>query len=167
MAEFQDIIETSETAPLLVWWQWVLIFFAAAIAIVIAILLLRKLKHSTKAPETNLEIALSKLNSLSLENTNSNQLASDLSVIVREYLQVQFGDKALFETDEEFHERAEQIEALPAQAAEKLRSYLSDLSQHKYAPNHNHPAALENFVSKANELLRGIDSTVPRPLSSG
>ena len=88
-------------------------------------------------------------------------------MIVRAYLQRQFGDSALFETDEEFNERAEQLDSLPEQAAEKLRHYLSDLSRYKYAPNHNHPAALEDFISKACELLKGLDSTTPRPLTSG
>ncbi|MFC5049679.1 hypothetical protein ACFPK9_03490 [Rubritalea spongiae] len=167
MPEFHDIIETSEKVPLLVWWQWVLLSLAALAVILLLIFILKKSRKSNAQTTSNLELALQKIQALELKSTDSNRLATDLSVIVREYLQMQFEDRALFETDEEFHERSHHIEALPEQAAEKLRQYLTGLSQHKYAPSHNHPAALESYATKAAELLKGIDSTIPRPLTSG
>lgn len=167
MDQFHDIIETSETVPLLVWWQWALLAIAALLVIFILSYWLKRTKSSQKKNNSNLAVALDRIEQINLAETNSNQLATDLSVIVREYLQKQFKDNALFETDEEFHERSQQLESLPPQAAEKLCNYLQDLSRHKYSPNHNHPKALEDFLSKASDLLKGIDSTVPRPLTSG
>ena len=167
MAEFQDIIETSETPPILVWWQWAALFLAIVGLIALILFVLKRSQHSRTTKQGNLGVALESLQKIDLSTCSSNQLASSVSVIVREYLQRQFSDSALFETDEEFHERSKQLDILPDQAAEKLRAYLADLSKHKYAPNHNHPKALEGFVDKAAELLKGLDSTVPRPLTSG
>ncbi|MGJ8674242.1 hypothetical protein [Rubritalea sp.] len=167
MAEFHDIIETSETVPLFVWWQWALIVLGSLGVLFFLVFILKKSRSATSESVSNLGQAIEKIRQIDLGSTDSNRLASDLSVIVREYLQRQFGDSALFETDEEFHVRSKELDTLPDQAADKLRQYLSDLSQHKYAPNHNHPAALEGYVTKAEELIKGIDSTVPRPLTSG
>jgi len=166
MIEFHDIIETSETSPLLLWWQWALIILGSVAVIPLIAFISKQASRKGSKLDSNLGLALDRLQHIKLESTDSSQLATDLSIIVREYLQLQFGDRALFQTEEEFHERSQHIDALPDQAAEKLREYLTDLSQHKYAPSYNHPAALESYVSKAAELLKGIDSTIPRPLTS-
>lgn len=167
MPEINDIIETSELTPLFLWWQWTLIGIALVIALTLLVTVCKKTKSiSRSAPLSPLEIALHKLKALDLNDMDSNRLAVHLSIIVRQYLNKQWADIALFETDEEFHARSHKLEKFPDTIAEQFQDYLTAVSNHKYAPNPNHPAALESLIKKAEVLLNALNSTTPNPSKS-
>lgn len=164
MPEIHDIVETTEHAALLLWWQWVLIGLAAILLLSLLMLLFkRSAKPSIARKQNPLQIALAQLSAIKTEQTTSNQLAVHLSLVVRQYLQRRFDDRALFETDEEFHARSADFEKLPTQSARHLQDYLQAISEHKYAPNPNHPAALESLIEKASSLVKQLDSTPQAP----
>ena len=165
MYEIQDIIETSDTSPLLLWWQWALIGIGALIALCLFIFLLkRKTKASRLPAQSNLALALQQLSALDVSETDSNRLAVHLSIIVRQFIQRAFGDTAIFETDEEFHTRSTELEKFSPEATAQLKNYLTAVADHKYAPNPNHPAALESLVENAEMILRTLDTiSLPAP----
>lgn len=166
MKDIHDIVEISEQPALLLWWQWALIG-VGALLVLLALILLFQRKGKTLAAKNSspLQVALQQLDSLDIEQSDANRLAVHLSLIVRQYMQRKFNDIALFETDEEFHARSTELNKLPAQASKNLEDYLNAISEHKYAPNPNHPAALESLIEKAKQLLHTLDST-PQKSSS-
>jgi len=101
---------------------------------------------------------MQQLAALDTSKTDSNRLAVHLSLIVRQFIQRAFGDTALFETDEEFHARSTELERFSPEATEQLKNYLTAVADHKYAPNPNHPAALESLIEQAGKLLRSLDT---------
>jgi hypothetical protein len=159
MAEINDIIENTNSAALFLWWQWALIGIAFLLALLIILIAIRRsLKTAKQESLSCLDFALSQLALLEIQNTNSNALAVDLSIIVRKFLRCAFNDNALFETAEEFHTRSVELDRLPANAQNTLKLYLVKLTDHKYAPNPNHPAALENLIGQATSLIKELDS---------
>lgn len=165
MYEIQDIIETSDSSPLFFWWQWALIGIVALVIFYLLIVLLRrKTKAARHTAQSNLTTALQQLSALNVSETDSNRLAVHLSLIVRQFIQRAFGDPALFETDEEFHTRSTELERFSPEATAQLKSYLTVVANHKYAPNPNDPAALESLIEKAEMVLRILDTiNLPAP----
>ncbi|MFC4993654.1 NfeD family protein [Rubritalea tangerina] len=165
MPELNDIIETQHSAPLFLWWQWVLLALSACILIfILSALLKRKQKQGPPPLSLNpLQIAQQQLRSINLDDLDSNRLAIHLSLIVRQYLQRQYSDNALFQTDEEFHARSDHFERLTPNTQTLLKDYLTKVAQHKYAPNPNHPAALETLITHASEVLSKVDTENPIP----
>ena len=159
MPEINDIIETSDSSPLFLWWQWALVGIGACLLLYLLSFLLKRKKGPPRLPShTDLGLALQQLSALDTSKTDSNRLAVHLSLIVRQFIQRSFGDTALFETDEEFHARSTELERFSAEATEQLKNYLTAVADHKYAPNPNHPAALESLTENAELLLRNLDS---------
>ncbi len=121
--------------------------------------LFKRKKGPPRLPsQSNLDLALRQLSALDTSKTDSNRLAVHLSLIVRQFIQRAFGDLALFETDEEFHERSTELERFSPEATDQLKNYLTAVANHKYAPNPNHPAALESLIEKAEIILRVLDT---------
>jgi len=118
----------------------------------------RTQKGSRGSTLSHLDLALQQLAALDTSKTDSNRLAVHLSLIVRQFIQRSFGDTALFETDEEFHARSTDFEKFPPEATEQLKNYLTAIADHKYAPNPNHPSALESLIEKAGQLIRDLDT---------
>lgn len=159
MPEINDIIETSDSSPLLWWWQWALIAIGVCLVLyLLSFLLMRKKGPPRLSKTSNLKLALEQLAGLDSSKNDSNRLAVQLSLIVRQFIQRKFGDPALFETEEEFHARSTELERFSAEAIEQLKNYLTAVADHKYAPNPNHPAALESLIEKAELLVRNLDT---------
>jgi|GEM_PF-1647718 hypothetical protein len=159
MPEINDIIESNDPSPLFLWWQWALIGIGACLLLYLLSFLLMRKKGAHRIPsQTNLGLSLQQLAALDTSKDDSNRLAVRLSLIVREFIQRAFGDAALFETDEEFHARSTELDRFSPEATEQLKNYLTAVADHKYAPNPNHPAALESLIHNAELLLRKLDS---------
>lgn len=168
MPEIQDVIETPETAPLLLAWQWLLL---ALITVLIIWAVRAYLKHTKNSPSkaNNLKDALDQLKKIeqssSQNNQNSNQLTTDLSLLTRRYLQTQFRNKSLFQTHQEFIIDHQDLDKLPQSVQKKLSTYLTALAEHKYSPDQHLPAEKNKLIQLTESLLRGIDSTVPKNIT--
>ena len=167
MPEIEDIMETTERAPLLLGWQWLLLTFLCSL-IICAILAYRKYKKDPLTSVNNLKDALNRLKkieqSANESNQDSNQLTIELSLITREYLQGQFLNESIFQTHQEFIADHHDLEKLPESAREKLSTYLTALAEQKYSPDQNLPAEKNKLIQLTESLLRGIDSTAPKNL---
>ncbi|MGJ8655068.1 MAG: DUF4381 family protein [Akkermansiaceae bacterium] len=167
MPEIEDIIETPETAPLLLAWQWLLLALICVLIIWAIIAYLKQQKTST-SKVSSLKDALDRLKKIqqaSIENNqDSNQLTTELSFLTRQYLQGQFSNKSLFQTHQEFIADHQDLDKLPQSAREKLSTYLTALADHKYSPDQHLPTEKNKLIQLTESLLRGIDSTVPKNL---
>ena len=167
MPEIIDIIETTEKAPTLLPWQWLAITFLCA-ALIVGIFLFFKRKQNTPAKIDSFEQALTALREIeqasSDEDKDNNWLTIELSLLTRSYLQGQFKNKSIFQTHEEFIQDHNDLEKLPTPAREKLATYLTSLSDSKYAPNPHLPEEKNKLIQLTESLLRGIDSTIPKDL---
>lgn len=170
MPEIEDIIETTETAPLFIWWQWALI----AIGVVLIIVGLRKLlrtKPKPPAPVNNLKSALERLSQLDHSELNDTELATEVSLLTRQYLQHQFNNPSLFQTHQEFirqldnPEMKNDLDRIPETARNEIVFYLKVLAEHKYSPNSHLPTEKEKLIRHTETLLRGVDSTIPRTIA--
>jgi len=163
MPEIEDIIETTETAPLLLWWHWTLIFIAAILLVYLLSKWL-KMKSIAKPPANHLKIALEQLVDIEKQDLPDTQLATELSLLTRQYLRDQLNNQALFQTQQEFANDHEDLEKLPPQARTKLAQYLQVLAKHKYLPDSNLPTSKAKLIEHTETLLRGVDSTLLKPL---
>lgn len=168
MPEIEDIMETPESAPLLLGWQWLLLAFLC-ILIIWAIIAYIKHKKNSAIIANNLKKALIRLKkieqSANENNQDNNELTIELSLLTREYLQGQFRNKSIFQTHQEFIADHQDLEKLPESAREKLSTYLTALAEHKYSPDQHLPTEKNKLIQLTESLLRGIDSTVPKNLA--
>ncbi len=163
MPEIEDIIETPETASLLLWWQWTLIILALLIAIFLLSKLLKK-KASKPPVVNNLKSALDRLEDIQKGQLDDTELATELSTITRQYLQHQLNNKAIFQTHKEFVQDHSDLDQLPESARKKLAKYLELLAHSKYLPESNLDTEQSKLISHTESLLRGIASTIPRSI---
>lgn len=158
MPELQDIIEVQEPVPLFLWWQWVLIGLGTCLVLWLLLYLIFKKRSMIGGSSlSDLERALKQIELLNPENQTNNQTAVHLSLIVRQYLQNRLNDPALFETDEEFHARSEDLNQLPSDAASQLTSYLEQIAVFKYAPDQSNQSEINHFLDAARKLLENLD----------
>lgn len=161
-----DIIETTHQPALFLWWQWLALALGLLAVLLLIIFLIKKYMPTATAAPSAAQQALTQLQQLQQQSLSSSELATSLSTLVRHYLQAEFGDPALFETVEEFHRRSAQLDKLPAEASSRLVSYLDTLAFLKYAPVGQAQETQLDLVEQTSQLIRGLDSTVPRPLES-
>lgn len=159
MPEIEDIIETTETSSLLLWWQWAMIMI---IALVVAYALSKwlKTKSIAKPQVNNLKTALEHLVVIEKKDLEDTELATEVSLLTREYLKSQLNNQSLFQTQQEFANDHEDLEKLPPQARTNLAHYLEVLANHKYLPDSNLPTGKAKLIEHTETLLRGIDSTL-------
>lgn len=163
MDELKDIVETPESAPLLLWWQWALIGITATIILLAVRYFLKKRPEQVRGVNS-LQTSLKELKKIEQSELNNNQLTTKLSILTRHYLQHQFKDQAIFETHQEFQARYNELDRLPENAREKLAIYLETLAKHKYSPEHDLPAERLELINLTEHLLRGMDSTIPKSI---
>lgn len=157
-----EIIETSQTPALLLWWQWLGVAIATIALLILIRLIIKNKKTTPPTPVQNLAQALHTLTHIRNETFTTRDLATRLSLTTRQYLQAQFNDPALFETHQEFNHRSQDIKKLPLEAASRLSSYLTELANLKYAPDPESPEIQDTLIKNTEDLLRGLDSTVPK-----
>ncbi len=170
MLEIEDIIETSETANLFIWWQWTLIAIGLLL-IVIGLKILFKAKEKPPTPVNNLKSALKRLNEIEQKDLNNSELATAVSLLTRQYLQHQFNNPSLFQTHQEFinqldkSDQNDELVKIPEAARNEITFYLKVLAEHKYSPNSPAPTEKEKLIRHTGTLLRGVDSTIPRMIA--
>ena len=157
MPEIEDIIETTETAPLLLWWQWAIIIFVALVTVYFLSKWLNK-KATAKPKINNLKTALQQLVVIENKDLDDNELAIEVSMLTREYLRHQLNNQSLFQTHQEFVADHEDLERLPEKARTELAHYLEVLANHKYLPDSNLPTGKAKLINYTETLLREIDS---------
>ena len=156
MPEIRDIIEPSEfiPEPTTPWWIWALAISVGLILITLIILLNQKNKpHKTR--KTLLEKARSELSRLKKKSSelSTEKLATQISMVIRRYLEAAFEDPALFETNEEFTLRANALGTLHPDTRTQITDYLQQLSHFKYSPSKN----TETIKDQAASLLTGAE----------
>ncbi len=163
MPEIEDIIETTEKAPILLPWQWLALAILCLITIGI-ILAYRKHKKKSAPEINNLTDSLSKLKEIEQSSIDNNQLTIELSLLTRVYLQSKFKNQSLFQTHQEFISDHQDLKLLPEPAKIKLSTYLSSLADHKYSSPHHLPTEKDKLIHLTEALLRGMDSTSPKDI---
>ncbi len=163
MPEIEDIIETTVTAPLLLWWHWAIIILIALLVIYFLSKWLKK-KTITKTNINNLKSALEQLLVIEKKELTDNELATAVSKLTRKYLRHQLNNQSLFQTHQEFVKDHEDLEKLPPTARTELTNYLEILANHKYLPDSNLPDGKAKLIQHTETLLRGIDSTLVKDL---
>jgi len=125
MIEIEDITETTETADVLLWWQWLLI---AILVFALSCALYKWIRHSrNRQPKiNNLKTALEQLamieaKSSELEDT---ELATELSLLTRQFLRSQLNNNSLFQTHQEFVNDHQDLELLTEQSRSNVSQYL-------------------------------------------
>ena len=170
MPEIEDIIETTETAPLFLWWQWAWIA-VGLILLLIGLKMLLKSKVKPPTPVNNLKSALERLSEIEQKELNDVELATEASLLTRQYLQHQFNNPSLFQTHQEFinqlnsSDEKNDLERIPEAARNEITHYLKVLGEHKYSPSSDLPAEKEKLIRHTETLLRGVDSSIPRTIS--
>lgn len=160
--ELRDIPDVTPLLPRdwLPWWVWV--------AIVVFVLLLwfiiARARKSKQDPSV-LRLKAYQEALHSLESARSLQsavaLATSLSLTLRRYLAVAFGDPSLFETHEEFLARHNALASLPDETRQLLNSHFSTLCRYKYAPSDS-AVDLSLLVPQATDLLNRLHAA-PTP----
>lgn len=143
------------------WWAWV----GLAVGIIVLWRLIAHLcKSSSSAASLRAQAfqeaqqALEQAKSL----TTAVAMSTALSLALRRYLTVAFGDPTLFETHEEFLARHDALAVLPENIRHELAEHFSTLCRYKYAPCEE-SVDLSLLVPQASTLLHRIHAVEPRP----
>ena len=142
--------------PTTPWWVWALVATGVIAATILVILRLRH-PHPNKQRANLLEETYARLAKLKKESPTLalEEIATKASLIIRRYLEIAFHDPALFETNEEFTLRPHALEKIHPDCREPITSYLTNLSQLKYAPSQSdRPQAI---IDGAEDLLAQLE----------
>lgn len=164
--ELRDIPDVAPLLPMewLPWWAWV----GIAVALVLLWMLLAHLrKRPTDASALRQQAYQEALKSL--EKAKSLQtavaMATAISLTLRQYLAVAFGDPSLFETHEEFLARHDALAVLPEEIRQSLSAHFATLCRYKYAPSEG-VVDLSLLVPQAIDLLHKLHAVTPRPVAA-
>lgn len=139
---------------LLAWGAVALICIAA----VLIIWWVRRSRKKAPAAPSPLESALTSLTALEQTLPPLRECSLQISLIVRQYLQGQVQDPALYETHEEFSQRLDSLSSVPKECQYDTRYLLEKLADLKYAGNHEQdPVQAHTLIEQARALLKRID----------
>lgn len=158
MPEIEDIIETTERAPIFLWWQWFLIGIGLLLVICFVWKWLVRRHHAQPVSQSAPPIhrAQRELKALAELGLPLREQASALSIILRRYLGQRYAIPALYQTREEFLSSNPNIDKLPDTASTKVRQMLDQLHQLKYAPVTD--AASTELLKSTETLLISLES---------
>lgn len=146
-------------------WEELLTVSAAALVlaglILAALLYLRRQRLAKRAATatTPLETALQALAAMEEELPPLRPCALRLSLLLRTYLAGCAQDPALYETQEEFSQRMDSLENVPATFRPELRSLLDELAGYKYAAESDASnARCPALIERSRDLLQRLDS---------
>jgi hypothetical protein len=154
--ELRDIPDVTPLLPhdWLPWWVWV----AMAVVLLLLWFIISRARKSKQDPSV-LRLKAYQEALHSLESARSLQsavaLATSLSLTLRRYLAIAFGDPSLFETHEEFLARHNALDSLPVETRQLLTSHFSTLCRFKYAPS-DVAVDLSLLVPQATDLLNRL-----------
>lgn len=121
---------------------------------------IRRRNRTAPRAITPLESALKALQQLEEKLPPLRECSLRLSLIVRQYLQGEVQDPALFETHEEFSQRLDSLAAVPRECQYDTRYLLEKLADLKYSGNHDQdPVQAHKLIEQARALLSRIDAT--------
>lgn len=136
---------------------WIIPVLIALVAIGVIWWIRRSKKAEGPAP-TPLEKALSALRTLEEQLPPIRECSLQVSLIVRQYLQGQVQDPALFETHEEFSQRLDSLATVPKECQYDTRYLLERLADLKYAGSQEqNPTQARTLIEQARALLNRID----------
>lgn len=148
------------TQPLLPFWAWCAIAITLlAVTIVAAILAKRLCQRKAASPisaPSPLETALAKVSALPLESASLREVATTCSLALREFLQSEFHDPALYMTHEEFIQSSSTLSRIPDSLSIQTRKLLQELAHLKYAPQMSNPEEAVQLTSRTRDLLTAI-----------
>lgn len=125
---------------------------AASIKVIYQTTISNRLKKRLEPYDT----ALTRLEQLKQQAPDTKTAALKVSYIFREMLEEKVGDKALYETNEEFSQRADALTNIHLSLREETRHFLQKLARLKYVPKDTE----ENTESIINEAIRLINSII-------
>lgn len=119
---------------------------------------IRRSKRLAPPQLTPLERALTSLRELETHLPPLRECSLQISLIVRQYLQGQVHDPALFETHEEFSQRMDSLATVPKECQHDTRYLLEKLADLKYAGLRDQdPVQARTLIEQARSLLNRID----------
>lgn len=165
--ELRDIPDVEPLLPMQwpPWWAWV------CLAIVLALLwlLIRHLRKPTSNAVALRQLAYQEAIK-SLEKAKPLQtavaMATSISLTLRQYLAVAFGDTSLFETHEEFLARHNALADVPEEIRQSLSTHFATLCRYKYAPSEG-SVDLSLLVPQATDLLHQLHAVPLRSAANG
>jgi hypothetical protein len=162
--ELRDIPDVTPLLPFewWPWWAWVGIFLALVLLWIVIGLVRKRPLDSIALRQQAYQEALK-----SLENakqlTSAVAMSTALSLTLRKYLAVAFGDPSLFETHEEFLARHNALASLPDEIRQSLTAHFATLCRYKYAPSEG-VVDLSLLVPQATTLLHQLHAVTPSPV---
>lgn len=105
------------------------------------------------------ERAEKELRELLGEQLNVRKASLETSLIFRRVLQQETGDKALYETHEEFSLRPDALNSLPLSLREPTRQYLQRLARLKYSPDESAQDAAP-LIQEGIELITALANKI-------
>lgn len=156
----QELTPPNEIAGL-TGFQWIMIIAFIIIIISVVLFMVRMANsHSSLAKKlAPFEKAQKELLTLSGEQKDAHETAIDTSFILRQAIVQETGDKALFETHEEFSARPDSLHTLPVLCREPLRLYLQRLARMKYIPKNQGDNAQE-LIHEALGLIKKVEEEI-------
>lgn len=136
-------------------------FLIGILAASIKVIYQSTVKNRLKKRLEPFDKALFQLQTLKNSSPDTKTAAIQSSFIFREMLDEKVGDKALFETNEEFSLRPEALSSLPSVLREEVRHYLQKLAALKYVPRESPEEAsqiIDDAVTLIKKLMERIES---------
>lgn len=155
--ELKDIPDADRLLPMPGVSEWLLLVLFFGLALALAIFLIWR-KRRVATAKSGQRSAAYRLAVAALETWQSAtaeipipQLAADISLILRGYIETATGDPALFETREELSRRDSALQQLDEATRDGLIAFLTELSSLEYGPQAK--ANRHDLLAKAGALL--------------
>lgn len=147
-----------------------LLWISIAVVLIVLILLgLKMIRSRSTQGQINrrvlpFEQGEKALRRLMEEQLNVRKAALESSLVFRHVLQQETGDKALFETHEEFTLRHSALNALPQSLREPTRQYLQKLAHLKYSPDES-PGDAGLIIQEGLDLMIALSAKIRQETS--
>jgi len=137
----------------LTWWFW-LVVVLTIVSLTLLIAFLCRKKSASRHQRTLLDKARKRLAEVKAASgkTSPETIATNISLVLREYLEAAYDDPALFETNEEFSLRPHALQKIHPGCREPVARHLEQLSEMKYSPGAKNEQIL-SLVDRTDELL--------------
>ena len=155
-----EVIDPSPYLPGLPGWL-ILLTVVLLLAPIIAVLvvILKKNPAFTPKPSRNLlaeaRQKLTRLGDLPPE-TPLSEVATRISLIIRQYLAESKSELALYQTHEEFLTDKKQLTSLDEPVRSKTTDYFNELQAHQYTPTRRDPELSHELIKQGVEVLNTI-----------
>ena len=143
---------------------WLILVFVGAL--IVFFFIRSKKRIVPLPPPSQINLADDRLDSLLASNSNLHESATELSLIIRNYLSYSSKDPVLYETHIEFSRRPDALMNIPEGERLPICHLLDRMAQLKYSANTpNDKDQVKQLVQETRELLHRIDSVLNQPNS--